>query len=414
VGTDRVGSAWVSALDSLAGSPGPAPHDGALRVALSCRTSRDPGAKSRRHGVVIEGDWSVQVPHDLAAERVAAALGGYLSCISLVDDAVPALRVWLRGMQRAEVPRLKFWGSGGDWRPEQPESCCRSTGFASAAAAAGHLRSATHVARSLGTDPRQLQTLVGACQRAHAQTGTLAMAPADVDRAATGCVKGVTDVVSLWEAGIHPLVLAAIRDEMRVEGRLPARFYLGVVSRRPDLRWVADTIAAAAQGAQALPVDVAPEHDEEADDDEPEAEPLVSWLAWSVQDWDQIDPTARSRWLATGVTRPLVLVMGEAGYDPDVIVAYAHAVGRRPDSVARTLRRWLEAGFDPDVNDLIHLAEVGISSHYVPSVAAVQRLRVEAGSLAGSRNATDLALLLCEKGTVGHAVAALRGGGQRP
>ena len=136
----------------------------------------------------------------------------------------------------------------------------------------------------------------------------------------------------------------------------------------------------------------------------------MSWLAWSVQDWDHVDPTARSRWLASGVTRPLVLIMGEAGYDPDVIVAYARAVGRRPDSVARTLRRWLQAGFDPDIGDLIRLAELGISSHHVPSVAAVQRLRVEAGSLAGSRKATDLALLLCEAGTVARAVAVLRGG----
>jgi hypothetical protein len=33
-----------------------------------------------------------------------------------------------------------------------------------------------------------------------------------------------------------------------------------------------------------------------------------------------------------------------------------------------------------------------ISSHCVPSVTAVQRLRVEAGPLAGPRYATDLAL----------------------
>ena len=49
---------------------------------MRCRTS--PTAEDAwTHRVTIHPDWSVTTPHDLDAERVGMALGGYCSCVEL-------------------------------------------------------------------------------------------------------------------------------------------------------------------------------------------------------------------------------------------------------------------------------------------------------------------------------------------
>ena len=53
--------------------------------------TRGSTAPGRQHDVVIHSDWSASTPDDLAAERVGVALGGYLSCLDLVDHALPQL-----------------------------------------------------------------------------------------------------------------------------------------------------------------------------------------------------------------------------------------------------------------------------------------------------------------------------------
>src|SRR3712207_9191816 len=92
--------AWSSPLGEL----GPAPDSASLSVSVRCRTRR--GAGGRRHEVRIGPDWSVETPHDLAAERIGVALGGYLSCIELVDDTVPAARELLQLVARRVLPPL--------------------------------------------------------------------------------------------------------------------------------------------------------------------------------------------------------------------------------------------------------------------------------------------------------------------
>lgn len=44
------------------------------------------------YAVTVAPDWTVETPHDLAAERVALAFGGYSSCLELVEKGVPAAR----------------------------------------------------------------------------------------------------------------------------------------------------------------------------------------------------------------------------------------------------------------------------------------------------------------------------------
>ena len=67
-------SAPSGALFDIAPGPDGAP----LTLEIECRTS--PRArKGALHEVTIEPDWAVSTPHDIAAERVAAAFGGYTS-----------------------------------------------------------------------------------------------------------------------------------------------------------------------------------------------------------------------------------------------------------------------------------------------------------------------------------------------
>ena len=59
---------------------GPAPGGRSLSTLVECRTSRS-SVRGEPHRVSIAPDWSVQTPHDLDAERVGVAFGGYASCL---------------------------------------------------------------------------------------------------------------------------------------------------------------------------------------------------------------------------------------------------------------------------------------------------------------------------------------------
>lgn len=80
------------------------------------------------------------------ADPWSVAFGGYLSCISLVDRAVPALRVWLQRSARLEIPAMTYRGEVDRWALPGEQPCCATTTFRDALAAADHWRSPQHVA----------------------------------------------------------------------------------------------------------------------------------------------------------------------------------------------------------------------------------------------------------------------------
>ena len=145
--------------------------------------------------------------------------------------------------------------------------------------------------------------------------------------------------------------------------------------------------------------------------DGPADEPVASWLAWTCAPWDQRDPGARGRWLALGVSRPMILRLADAGYDPDEIAVLADIQGRDPDGAARQVAGWLDVDLRPAVADLVRLHRSGVGPHwYVPSGRAVKRLQDELGKATPHPSATELAFVLAVAGTVPNAVAALRSG----
>ena len=93
--------------------PAPTPDGGMLVMEVECRTSRA-ATRGKRHGLTIYPDWSFETPHDLAAERVAAAFGGYTSCLELEGAMAPVRE--LLGLRARLVPPGGVRHARDDWR----------------------------------------------------------------------------------------------------------------------------------------------------------------------------------------------------------------------------------------------------------------------------------------------------------
>jgi hypothetical protein len=143
--------------------PSPA---GALQMTVACRTSRTPTG-GRSHPVRIETDWSVCTPHDIDLERIAIAMGGYLSCVALVDGTAPTLRELVQRQARRRAPHIRRNLDGRWLLSDTPLACrCDRSGFADAAEAADHWRSLQHVCAERGVGHRDLERLASAVYQA--------------------------------------------------------------------------------------------------------------------------------------------------------------------------------------------------------------------------------------------------------
>ena len=293
----------------------PAPSGMTLTATIPCRTSADPGVPPSHHAIEVGSSWGTTVPHDLEAERVAAAFGGRCSCLTLDDVVMPALRWWVAiNLRLAPVDVRPALVSDG-WLIGTPASCCRDRAFGFAAEAATHARGHAHVAQAHGTPRDVLAALASASQQAHGPAMRAAHHADHVPRAASACRAGLRDVSYLWDAGLSPATIVRIHGRLGLRRPLQRRFYLGVATLRPDLTWLRECIA---RGER--------HHDS-----------IESWLAWTASSWDRDDRAARPRWLDLGVSREAMLALGEAGIDPGELADYAAQSGQTPDAVALSL-----------------------------------------------------------------------------
>lgn len=209
----------------------PAPG-GPLVARVRCCTARA-GGKVASHEVRIAADWSVSTPHNIALERVAAAMGGYLSCVDLVDAEVPALQELAQLRARRVVPPISRNGAGRWTLDTLAADCtCDASGFVSAAEAAEHARDPLHVGRLRGVVPRVLQQLLAQIEQAY---GTAFYLPPDPPQV-HGVVRERDGLAELWDAGIHPVLVRHLHDALWPHGpALPVMFYLGALTRRLDL-----------------------------------------------------------------------------------------------------------------------------------------------------------------------------------
>lgn len=369
----------------------PSPDGSPLTVTVPCTTDPGEDAPAVHHDVVLGPGWDLRTPHDLDAERVAAAFGSYSSCLRLVDHVVPVVRDLVQLRARRLVPAMRR-GSRGTWTVARTAGapCCRPQ--PSAVLMAEHLRSAGHASAVAGVPEAAVSLLLEAVLAAHAAVGEPGLPQPEAARAARCVRRGVDGVASLWRAGLHPDVVLAVHADVGT-GPLPEVLYLGALSGRPDLGWVADTLAAVGAAADRGLADGV----EDPDD-------LADWLVWTQT---SARPTARAAcagWLVLGVPRTWVPDLVASGYDPASAQALAAGTGLSAVGAVALLRRWLEAGCHPSVADLLGLLADGVPAWYTPSGPAVRRL---VDLTDDGTTATEAGLELARHGTVAAAQRAL-------
>ena len=351
---------------------GPSPI-GALDMTIPCRTTRSGGTRTEHHAS-IAADWSVSTPHDIELERIAVAMGGYLSCVELVDRGVPALRDVVQLRSRRMLPPITR-GAAGRWMLLTPVSgCeCRPNGFGSAAEAAEHARDLTHVAKLHGVRPRSLQSLV---RRVEEEYDTRFYDPPEDVWKAADAVREYGGIRQLWDSGVHPQVVARLHEALWPDGpAMPVWFYLGVVSRRPNLAWISQTLAAV------------PDED------------VAVWLCWTDTELDRSHPEARAAWLQAGVPRRAISALADGSYTPADVATLASTTQRTVPIAALTLAAWHRAGCHPSPQEIAQIDELGADPWREPSVGAIDWLWERYGNSRKGPTRTELGLLLALAGT---------------
>lgn len=373
---------WSSPLGEL----GPAPDGASLTVSVRCRTRRASGG--RKHDVVIGPDWSVSTPHDLEAERIGAALGGYLSCLDLVDHTVPASRDLLQLAARRVLPPISR-NPVGRWVVDQPTNgcSCHHQSYATPYEAAEHVRSSAHLARRYGADPRQLQLLLDAATAAH---GGFQMCPPP-GWVALGSVREPRGIDVLWGAGVPPELVTEVQDRVCPRGGpLPTAAYLGAAFRCDDLEWLRSTMG-------------------QSPDPDPDPD-LVVWAAWSYDNGDRTHPHARGDWLARGVPRSAVDVLVDGGIAVRAAEELAEITGRTVNRAALVLAAWERAGCRPGPGDIAALDVLGLGDTYEPTSGAVESLHQATRRLEVPPTRTQVAVLLGLAGNRPDALALAKQG----
>lgn len=351
---------------------GPGGPGRALEVDLECRTSKD-ARRGKRHRVTITAEWGFVSHHDLAAERVAAAFGGFTSCLGVADRVVPALRetVLLLGREgRAPITAV----SGRGWMVAAPVAgcVCMRRFFRGPAEAARHARDLRHLARRYDADVRALEVLATEATRAHDGFA----APPDSVRSAAPLVREDGGPAVLWAAGVHldriPELAALVPG---CDEPLPTAFYLGAATRDVDEAWVAATLT----------------HRPDPD--------VATWLVWSAE---AVAPTTGEdcgEWLGLGVPLQDVKELLAARTGPAAARELGRITGMSDRSAAMYLANWAQAGCAPTPAHVALLERLGVSRAYRPAVTAVNLLEVTAGELGAQPSRTDLAVMLAIAGT---------------
>lgn len=345
-----------------------------LTFEIRCLTGRQ-SSRGGRHAVTVHGDGTFETPHDLAAERVAAAFGGYCSCVEIADSALPALREVAGLLTRRVRPELRR-RTDGRWTVSRSAACDCSRGFASAAAAAQHAQSPRHLAVRHGIPERLVRLLVDGI-------GAVLPTPDELlgDGALGARIREPGGPVRLWAAGLHPddvarwAVLAGVVDEP-----LPVSYFLGLAYGGPSEEFLTATLAARPDGDTA------------------------AWLAWLPPGLDR--PDACKALLAMGLPRQDVLTLLECSEVPERLAAVALECSLEPVVVGRLVAAWSRVGCVLGADLVRVLAEQGMTAHR-PSAAALDELEAVAAAHPRPPGRSDLAVmaaLLGGRGAVAHAL----------
>ncbi len=373
---------------------------------VTCRTSK--GARGRRHPVTLRPDWSLDTPHDLQAEAVGVALGGYHSCVELAHRVLPAVRDLVLHRRRAVAPHLAL---DSDllalerlrWVPaEAPAPCRCPSGFPTSVEVAEHLRLPQHWAAAHGCTPGAVDRLLQILADAGADIDEPALPTPAVDVAAL--VVEPSGIAQLWRGGVHPERVGRIHRGLGLgEEPMPAAFYLAVSYRDVDLPWLSQFI--------------------------PYGPHILTWAAATRGAADTARPTGRLPWVDGDVRLKDILVLMAVDADPQWALDLAADLHTSMPVAARILAGWYAADADPDRHTLVTAYRAGGNLGFVPTVALLDAVGltlartaahspppspkpVPATGMPWSRR--QLAAALTIAGTVPAAAALLIRGGLPP
>lgn len=378
----------VRARERSTSANGPAPNGGGLALELECRL--DPRAvKGERHEVVIHADWTVTTPHDLDAERVAAAFGAYTSCVPLVDATVPAIRDAMPSIRRQHDVAPRRFGARG-WRlptAVQKAGCCERVTFRTLAEASSHPYHVAHLSRGCPAPVWQLREVV-----AHVAER---WRDANRERAsALGIQRYLSDTAAidaLWDHGIAADDINRLAQAVSViDGPLPRAYFIGARYNRVDLEWIGQVILGR------------PTPD------------VAEWVVSLPGSTQRTDPQRWRAWLSYGVPLSQLRSAVDVGGDPAIVPQIVRVTGWTPATAARRWVEWAHVGCAPTVEHFRALAARG-TAEVVPSTRALERLITEVDGLdnpadVSPHRRTELGVLLALHGTVAEVAAAVRGG----
>lgn len=355
------------------------PWRGDLHITVECRTERD--AKSRvRHAIVLSENGVVATPHDLQAERVAAAFGAYCSCLDLVDDVLPKLLPVLGRVTRQTTPTLRR-DAQDTWRVPNEElaACCSTRGFRSVGMVAEHLRSPSHLAAVLDLPLWQVDEIVR-------QVGKAARPTLDASSPSAKYLQDERDLTKLWRAGIHPDRLPALAElAAPVKGALPTTYFEGVVYSGHSPLWLNDMLT----------------HRPDPD--------IAGWLAWRTPPDTLNAPRDLGLWLTYGLSRSDIEFAIEAMLPTDSIPAVAEATGWSTQASARVLLAFAKMNCFPTPEQLVPIAGLQLQ-HALPGKSAVDAAVDDMRRIGVSLDRTELAVMLALVGNRPTLTAEVRGG----
>ncbi len=341
---------------------------GAVHLTVTCRTDPDPRAAGAEHAIALHPDGAIETPHDLPAERLAVALGGYLSCVELVDRVVPVLQEWLLLQQRAVPPPIVSRDSGRRWQPRERAACCPRGGYETPVAGADHARSAAHLATVRGVDQELLRAL------------TQVLPTTDPPRP----LGEAWDAA--WACGIAASEVARISRVCGLDEPLGPGFYLAVLQHKPSLPWLREMLSAG-----------------------PCAPATAEWLAWTYTAADRRDPRARKAWLSLGLPVRAIEGLIAADRRPEDVQHLAEHWAITRASAALLLLEWLDHGLPIRAADLTGPATTRLA--YPPRPPGRRNVALLRQQLSAGHAATDVdaALAIIEHGSVGAALRAFAG-----
>ena len=359
-------------------------------LTIECRTGAD-APSHIRHPVTIREDWTVATPHDLEAERVGVAFGGYSSCAVLVDITVPAVRASFPLLTRLERPALQHsqrgWSVVG---PHRKKHCCPLAPYSEIQDAVRHTLSDSHLAHGSRAPLWQF----AAVRDALVATQGFAHDVDACDGDPRALVDSDADLRELWSAGVAPRDLAALAAPAAAVGSsLSVPYFLQAAYGAFDSEWFSAVLSA-----------------------RPDIDTAV-WLAGLDASQALGDTDKWRQWLLFGIRRHEALFAVTHDMDGDSVAAIATDVGRSRNAVAETLVQFAMQGFLLSHEHFVLFARHGVD-HPQPLVKAVGELELLLQSKSGGRerparpsthppDRTELAVMLAILGTRGEVVAAV-------